>query len=193
MSATRTCLGVHRILQTRGIGGLSTFTPRTGSAPQPDFARLLTMALPPGLASIAFCAPTALGQRFMIEPILLAEGLAKRGEFAQTLGMAIHELATNAGKYGALSNTEGRVAVHWGLERDGGAFTISWREQGGPAVAPPSRNGFGSTVIGRLAESSLDGRVDLEFLRTGLFWRLRCPAAAVIEGTHSSPAPEARI
>ncbi|MGA9268889.1 MAG: hypothetical protein WBV79_20900, partial [Rhodomicrobium sp.] len=111
---------------------------------------------------------------------------------AQTLGMAIHELATNAGKYGALSNAEGRVAVHWGLERDGGAFTISWREQRGPAVAPPSRNGFGSTVIGRLAESSLDGRVDLEFLRTGLFWRLRCPAAGVIEGTHSSPASEAR-
>ena len=111
---------------------------------------------------------------------------------AQTLGMTIHELATNAGKYGALSNTEGRVAVHWGLERDGGAFTISWREQDGPPVAPPSRNGFGSKVIGRLAESSLNGRVDLEFLRTGLSWRLRCPATGVIEGALSSPAPEAR-
>ena len=105
---------------------------------------------------------------------------------AQTLGMAIHELTTNAGKYGALSVAEGRVAIDWNLERDGAGgetFTISWREQGGPPVSPPSRNGFGSTVIGVLAESSLDAKVDLDFLKTGLSWRLHCPAANIIEGT----------
>jgi CheY-like chemotaxis protein len=111
---------------------------------------------------------------------------------AQTLGMAIHELATNAGKYGALSNAEGRVAVQWSLECDGGTFSISWRERDGPTVAPPSKKGFGSMVIGRLAESSLDAQVDLEFLKTGLSWRLRCPAARIIEGTLSLQAPEAK-
>ena len=114
---------------------------------------------------------------------------------AQTLGMAIHELATNAGKYGALSVAEGRVAIGWGVEGDGAGgetFTISWREQGGPPVAPPSREGFGSTVIGALAESSLDAKVELDFLKTGLSWRLHCPAAGVIEGTRSVPAAKAR-
>jgi PAS domain S-box-containing protein len=114
---------------------------------------------------------------------------------AQTLGMAIHELATNAGKYGALSVPEGRVAIGWGLERDGSGcetFTISWREQGGPPVSPPSQTGFGSTVIGALAETSLDAKVDLDFLETGLRWRLRCPAAGVVEGTRSPPAPEVK-
>jgi len=97
---------------------------------------------------------------------------------AQTLGMAIHELATNAGKYGALSANQGRVAINWRLESDGAGgetFMISWREQGGPPVAPPSRNGFGSTVIGGLAESSLDAKVDLDFLSSGLSWRLAVP------------------
>ena len=104
---------------------------------------------------------------------------------AQTFGMAIHELATNAGKYGALSAAEGRVMIAWSLERDGAGaetFALSWCEQGGPPVAPPSKSGFGSKVIGRLAESSLDANVDLEFRHTGLSWRLRCPAGGVIEG-----------
>ncbi len=114
---------------------------------------------------------------------------------AQTLGMVIHELATNAGKYGALSANQGRVAISWSLERDGAGsetFTMSWREEGGPPVAPPSMKGFGSKVIGPLAESSLDARVDLDFRETGLFWRLQCPASGVIEGTLSAPAAEAR-
>ena len=115
---------------------------------------------------------------------------------AQILGMAIHELATNAGKYGALSDAAGRVAIAWGLERDdagGETFTISWREQGGPPVSSPSRNGFGSTVVGALAESSLDAKVDLDFSKKGLSWRLHCPAAGVIEGTRSRPAARAAL
>ena len=114
---------------------------------------------------------------------------------AQALGMAIHELSTNAGKYGALSVAEGRVAIGWGLERDGTGgetFTISWREQGGPPASPPSRSGFGSTVICALAESSLHAKVDLDFSKTGLSWRLRCPGAGVVEGTCSPPAAEPR-
>ena len=110
---------------------------------------------------------------------------------AQTLGMAIHELATNAGKYGALSVAEGRVAIDWGLERNGASgetFEISWREHGGPPVVPPVRKGFGSTVIGPLVESSLDAKVALDLLKTGLSWRLRCPAGGVAEGFGPPPA-----
>jgi PAS domain S-box-containing protein len=114
---------------------------------------------------------------------------------AQTFGMAIHELSTNAGKYGALSVDQGHVAIDWLLERDatgGETFTMSWREHGGPPVSPPSRNGFGSRVIGALAESSLDAKVALDFAKTGLSWRLSCPAGAVIEGARPALVAEAR-
>lgn len=101
---------------------------------------------------------------------------------AQTLGMAFHELATNAGKYGALSVTEGRVAITWSLDgNDSGTFSTTWQERGGPPVVPPSKKGFGSMVIGRIAESSLGAKVDLEFAEPGLLWRLRCPAQNVTE------------
>jgi PAS domain S-box-containing protein len=114
---------------------------------------------------------------------------------AQMLGMTIHELGTNAAKYGALTVAEGRIAIHWGHEDDGvgcETFTMSWREQGGPPVSPPSTNGFGSTVIVAVTESSLDAKVELDFLKTGLRWRLQCPAANIIEGTRFPPAAKAR-
>ncbi len=113
---------------------------------------------------------------------------------AQTIGMALHELCTNAGKYGALSNGDGHVEVGWNLERAGGAggaggdeeaFVMHWREAGGPPVTVPAKRGFGSTVIQRLAKESLDAEVDLDFAAGGLSWRLRCPAKEAVD-THSS-------
>ncbi len=103
---------------------------------------------------------------------------------AQTVGMALHELCTNAGKYGALANGDGRLEIGWSLVRaEGGAetFEISWREYGGPPVTAPSKKGFGSTVISRMARESLDAEVDLDFAASGLLWRLRCPAKEVVE------------
>ncbi len=104
---------------------------------------------------------------------------------AQTIGIALHELATNAGKYGALSNADGRLEIGWSLERAGGneeAFVLYWREAGGPPVKPPGRRGFGSTVIQRMATESLEAEVDLDFAPQGLSWRLRCPAREAVEG-----------
>jgi PAS domain S-box-containing protein len=101
---------------------------------------------------------------------------------AQTIGMALHELSTNAGKYGALSNGDGRLEVEWSFERAEGdeqAFVMSWREEGGPPVMAPARRGFGLTVIERVARETLDAQVDLDFVVTGLSWRLRCPAKQV--------------
>jgi PAS domain S-box-containing protein len=98
---------------------------------------------------------------------------------AQAIGLALHELATNAGKYGALSTEAGRVDIRWGTE--GETFTMSWTERGGPPVSPPQRRGFGTVVMREMAERSADGKVDLDYAPTGVTWRLTCPAANALE------------
>jgi PAS domain S-box-containing protein len=105
---------------------------------------------------------------------------------AQALGMALHELATNAGKYGALSNGAGRVEIWWNLSTGGGGqetFMMNWRENGGPPVAPPAKRGFGSIVISKLAKESLRAEIELDFAVEGLSWTLQCPAYEVLSGT----------
>jgi PAS domain S-box-containing protein len=98
---------------------------------------------------------------------------------AQAIGLALHELATNAGKYGALSADAGRVDIEWRL--DGGTFAMSWSERGGPPVSPPQRPGFGTTVISLMAKMSVAGEAGLEFAPGGVEWHLSCPAANVLE------------
>jgi PAS domain S-box-containing protein len=98
---------------------------------------------------------------------------------AQAIGLALHELATNAGKYGALSMDIGRVDVRW--ETDGDAFSMSWTESGGPPVSPPKRRGFGTIVMGVMAERSVCGKVALDYAPSGVTWRLACPAANALE------------
>jgi PAS domain S-box-containing protein len=123
---------------------------------------------------------------------LAGEPLFISASAAQTIGMALHELATNAGKYGALS-AEGRVDIDWRLEcgEDGeDSFVMSWRERGGPQVVPPTRTGFGTTVMGRMAELSLGGKVELSYPPEGLVWQLRCPAHRMVEGARLGAAGE---
>ena len=115
---------------------------------------------------------------------------------AETLGMALHELATNAGKYGALSNHTGRVELFWSVNDgppSGGLFTIDWRESGGPTVAKPSHSGFGSSVICGMVEYNLDADVHLNFLPAGLEWRLQCPLAGVLGSNEPSLCTTPRI
>jgi two-component sensor histidine kinase len=92
---------------------------------------------------------------------------------AQAIGLALHELATNAVKYGALSNAEGCVDLKWELQNE--SFSISWLERGGPPVAPPERTGFGSRVIGTMAGMSVGGTTDMDYTATGFVWHLSCP------------------
>ncbi len=77
---------------------------------------------------------------------------------AQAIGMALHELATNASKYGALSDESGRLRVTWSMEGegDGREFLLSWEEKDGPEVTPPERRGFGYTIMVAMVEKSLD-------------------------------------
>ena len=98
---------------------------------------------------------------------------------AQAIGLALHELATNAGKYGALSVDTGRVDVRWRPEGD--IFMMSWTERNGPPVSPPERHGFGSTVVGSMVERNVGGEVELNYAPSGLIWRLTCPAANALE------------
>ncbi len=97
---------------------------------------------------------------------------------AQTLGMALHELATNAAKYGSLSNDSGKVEVRWTVDEAAQEFRMSWQERGGPPVTKPKHTGFGTTVLDRLTASSLSGEVGIDFDPQGLGWRLRCPLSA---------------
>ncbi len=104
-------------------------------------------------------------------------------EAAQALGLAIHELATNAIKYGALSVPAGKISVSWALEGDAGAaraLLLNWVEQGGPQVTPPQRKGFGHVVIGEMVERSLDGKVAMEFAAEGLNWSVSIPVTNLV-------------
>jgi two-component sensor histidine kinase len=101
---------------------------------------------------------------------------------AQTLGMAVHELATNAAKYGALSNETGCVQIAWSLSDDRDSdkvFRFGWLERDGPRVVPPHRRGFGTTVLERMTQLSLNASVRLDYEPNGLKWRVQCPASRV--------------
>jgi PAS domain S-box-containing protein len=100
---------------------------------------------------------------------------------AQAVGLALHELATNASKYGALSTDAGRVDVSWQLDDDN--FVMSWIEGNGPPVPPPERRGFGSTVTESMVKQTLGGEVQLDYAPSGLEWRLTCQAADALEQT----------
>jgi two-component sensor histidine kinase/CHASE3 domain sensor protein len=105
---------------------------------------------------------------------------------AQAIGLALHELATNAGKYGALSTETGRVDICWKTEGD--TFTMSWVERDGPPVSAPKRRGFGTVVMEAMTERSVDGTVDLDYSFSGLSWRLTCPAANAVGSNGSAGA-----
>lgn len=96
-----------------------------------------------------------------------------------SLSMALHELATNALKYGSLSVPGGRVEVRWDVRRDPSSpypvgLDMSWRESGGPAVAPPAQEGFGSRLL-RVTAAELGGDLDVRWERAGLEWELSFP------------------
>jgi PAS domain S-box-containing protein len=102
---------------------------------------------------------------------------------AQNLGLALHELATNAAKYGALSTSEGRVRVTWSVERDEDGeqrLCMSWSERNGPPVVAPKIKGFGHVVIERVAAQALSASVGYEFQPEGVTWSLAMPMDFVV-------------
>ena len=107
---------------------------------------------------------------------------------ARAIGMAVHELATNATKYGALSRPDGFVELDWTvMPSDDYPVRILWRECGGPAVVPPARRGFGQVVVETIVARTLGASVRYEFLPGGVEWELGLPPDCVVQMPRLAP------
>jgi PAS domain S-box-containing protein len=104
-------------------------------------------------------------------------------EAAQSVGLAIHEPATNATKYGALSVPTGKVSIDWQTLRHDAVprFKLTWAESGGPLVTVPSRKGFGHTVFDRMIKQALNASIELHYRPEGLIWSLDTALDQVID------------
>lgn len=99
---------------------------------------------------------------------------------ALSMTLAIHELATNAAKYGALSTPSGRVEIEWQIDSDADPrFSFRWREVGGPAVGTPTFEGFGSKLISRVLAADFNGQVRTQYLPSGFVCEFTCRAASL--------------
>jgi PAS domain S-box-containing protein len=112
---------------------------------------------------------------------------------ANALSLALHELATNAVKFGALSVEDGQVTLTWKTRKDGG-FEIVWTESGGPTVTPPAREGFGTTLLDQVTGRELNGETQVEYRPAGVRVRLTAGPQALAERPEVMPeAPVARV
>ena len=96
---------------------------------------------------------------------------------SQAIGLALHELATNAVKHGALSSSRGRLSISWAVDQmpNIGGLKLDWRERDGPLVTAPKQKGFGHVVIKSMIEQAVRGKVELNFAKEGLHWSLQAP------------------
>jgi len=108
---------------------------------------------------------------------------------ALSLSLAIHELATNAAKFGAFSKKDGTVSVSWRMTAEGGV-DLSWREVGGPTVRPPARRGFGSTLIERALAMETGGRANLQYLEAGVVCDIHLPSTSILRYEAAGGSPE---
>jgi two-component sensor histidine kinase len=99
----------------------------------------------------------------------------------QSLAMALHELATNAVKYGALSDEKGSLRISWEVSDD--VLRLEWREADGPPVAPPERTGFGTKMIERVLSMELKANVSLQYEPTGVVCLILAPVSTTVDGT----------
>ncbi|HSQ95665.1 MAG TPA: PAS domain S-box protein [Croceibacterium sp.] len=106
---------------------------------------------------------------------------------AEVIGMAMHELATNSLKYGALSTENGSVDIGWSHCAEGRGLQLWWRESGGPAVVRPKHNGFGMTLIRDVPQHNLGAEVSLHFHPGGVCWELTCDASALAKPVPVAP------
>lgn len=119
-------------------------------------------------------------QPFMDDPAhrvdLAGPPIVLNPDAAQNIGLALHELATNAMRYGALSSPEGQIIIRWDIDtqRTPKTFRMSWQERGGPLVVPPTHKGFGHKLLSRFASGAPDTQVKLAFAPEGFAWSLEC-------------------
>ena len=115
-----------------------------------------------------------------------------RPEAGQAMAMVLHELVTNAAKYGALSTKHGRVSIRWERQLNGHplCLVLEWQECGGPPVVAPEKTGFGTSTIRDLIPYEFGGSVDLAFFSTGVQCRLELPANWL---THGNKGPTSNV
>jgi two-component sensor histidine kinase len=118
------------------------------------------------------------------------ERVMLRTEAVQNIALALHELATNASKYGALSAAPGKVEIDWAWdagEMGERNLRVTWRETGGPPVTAPSKKGFGCFVLERVTVNAL-GQGGLEFKPEGLVWTCTIHPEHLIDGDNAADA-----
>ena len=128
-----------------------------------------------------------LGARILISGPPLNLSIAA----AQTLGIATHELATNAVKHGALSDEKGVVEITWAVESQPSTedrFIIDWIERLGPPTSAPTVRGFGTKVVKDMVEMSFDGDVVVDYAAAGFRWHVTCPLVKITEGRKEQAA-----
>jgi two-component sensor histidine kinase len=130
--------------------------------------------------------------------LLAGEEVELAGDLAVPVGMAIHELATNAAKYGALSVPDGHVEVVWEVARGdcGPMLHLTWTERDGPPVVKPSRTGFGSKLIERVLTLQCRATIALDFDPEGLRFRMELPLASTARSAtpkHLAPGATATV
>jgi PAS domain S-box-containing protein len=136
------------------------------------------------LAELVHTEMRPFGDRVHID----GPGITLTAKAAQNFALAVHELATNAAKYGALSTPMGHVSIRWSVtaKADGNRFRFLWEEQGGPPVSPPVRKGFGSTVLEQLMSEYFDPPPRIDYASHGL----RYEAIAPLESLSDSDGPQ---
>lgn len=105
--------------------------------------------------------------------------ISLRAQAAQSLGIILHELATNASKYGALSVPAGKIMISWDVAPK--SVHLSWREKDGPTVKSPAQFGFGRVVIERMAADMFGGSAKLELLPSGVHWSASIPLSLIVQ------------
>jgi PAS domain S-box-containing protein len=110
-------------------------------------------------------------------------------EIALTFALGLHELATNAAKYGALSSSTGRVTLTAHIEpgESGEDLCLTWQEDGGPAVDPPTSAGFGTTMLSQIMEYQHNGKAEMDWRKEGLVCRLTVPLTKAASSQASQP------
>jgi PAS domain S-box-containing protein len=145
-----------------------------------DGARLMAVARTSLQAHLGGQSSNNLCERISFS----GEDFRIRPKSAVAVSIALHELGTNAAKYGALSSARGSVAVRWTL--GGGRFRLTWEEIGGPPVHPPTRKGFGSRMIERALAAELQGTARIDYRPTGVVCSIDAPLETIQEGPPES-------
>jgi two-component sensor histidine kinase len=134
-------------------------------------------------ASLRMLVERQLGEhadRFGDAIAIKGEDVMLKPEAVQNLGLALHELAANAQKYGSLSEPQGHVSISWNFCDEASKLKLVWQERGGPLVSPPERSGFGRAMIENVVGRALQGDVTLSFPPKGVCCEIVIPSAQVI-------------